>query len=80
MYIYIDFEDLWERFCAPLSMKILNHFVHFIGVYYLVSLAARSIQRSINYKTSSSFKDKRKYVKIFKLECLLHDVGHAPGN
>ncbi|MDD7459554.1 MAG: HD domain-containing protein [Spirochaetales bacterium] len=52
-----------------------NRFIHSIGVYYLGCLAIKGIS---NNSKELFDEDKEKYIKIFLLACLLHDVGHAP--
>lgn len=52
-----------------------NRFVHSLGVYHLGCIAVESI------KSSLSDEDQRRmsrWIDLFKLACLLHDVGHAP--
>ena len=65
---------------APLySSAVHNRFVHSMGVYHLGELAIDSV---IENTDEEIFKDAHidfnKYSEIFKLACLLHDVGHAP--
>ena len=63
---------------SPLySSAVHNRFVHSMGVYYLGELAARQLIKEIDKKTSTSL-DLSATGEIFKLACLLHDVGHAP--
>lgn len=75
---------------APLYPSSLhNRFVHSLGVYYLGGLAIEAIERSLKVNEEKNKKvlgDLRKLIKddfsryklLFKLACLLHDVGHAP--
>ena len=63
---------------APLySSAVHNRFVHSMGVYHLGEMAIDSI---IQNSDNDIYKDVdiEKCVEIFKLACLLHDVGHAP--
>lgn len=63
---------------SPLySSAVHNRFVHSMGVYYLGELAVKQLINEINKKASLSF-DLSAAGEIFKLACLLHDVGHAP--
>ena len=63
---------------SPLySSAVHNRFVHSMGVYYLGELAARQLIKEIAKKTSTSL-ELSATGEIFKLACLLHDVGHAP--
>lgn len=63
---------------SPLySSAVHNRFVHSMGVYYLGELAVKQLINEISKKTSLSF-DLSATGEIFKLACLLHDVGHAP--
>ena len=55
-----------------------NRFVHSIGVYHLGCIAAHSIT-SGNNDIDGKYIDKlEEYAEVFKMACLLHDVGHAP--
>lgn len=64
---------------SPLySSAVHNRFVHSLGVYYLGDLAATQINREIHNKKIAESFDVEKYGEVFKLACLLHDVGHAP--
>lgn len=63
---------------SPLySSAVHNRFVHSMGIYYLGELAVKQLINEINKKASLSF-DLSATGEIFKLACLLHDVGHAP--
>lgn len=75
---------------APLYPSSLhNRFVHSLGVYYLGGLAFDAIERSLKFNAEKEKKvlgnlqglfedDFSRYKALFKLACLLHDVGHAP--
>lgn len=75
---------------APLYPSSLhNRFVHSLGVYHLGCLAFNAISRSLQESKeqeiriledlNSLCKDKfSRYEALFKLACLLHDVGHSP--
>lgn len=75
---------------APLYPSSLhNRFVHSLGVYYLGGLAVEAIERSLKFNAEKGKKvlgnlqglfnnDFFRYKALFKLACLLHDVGHAP--
>ena len=63
---------------SPLySSAVHNRFVHSMGVYYLGELTVRQLKKEIAEKTSTSL-DIELFGELFKLACLLHDVGHAP--
>lgn len=66
-----------------------NRFVHSLGVYYLGCMAFKAILRSLQIneerkkrvlgKLKGLFKEGIvRYEALFKIACLLHDVGHAP--
>ncbi len=66
---------------SPLySSAVHNRFVHSMGVYHLGELVAEQLGNEIEDKgiaTEIQF-DLKHYGELFKLACLLHDVGHAP--
>ena len=62
---------------APLySSAVHNRFVHSLGVYYLGTLVAANIREIVPEEFEEE--EYEKYINIFLLACLLHDVGHAP--
>lgn len=68
---------------SPLfSSAVHNRFVHSLGVYYLGSIAAKTLNREIKCLLEESPEmvdlnvDHLEF--IFLLACLLHDIGHAP--
>lgn len=62
---------------SPLySSAVHNRFVHSLGVYHLGCIVAESIAR--NKDVFLEIGDIERYLKIFELACLLHDLGHAP--
>lgn len=71
---------------SPLySSTLHNRFVHSLGVFYLGSIAANCLKRAIlegNYIPRESDEEKNmvvnKLVHVYRLACLLHDIGHAP--
>ena len=68
---------------SPLySSAIHNRFVHSIGVFYLGSIVADRLTKEIEKKgyltESEEIEIVYKLANIYKLACLLHDVGHAP--
>lgn len=64
---------------APLySSAVHNRFVHSIGVFYLGQITAGQLQKEILKKNFLSKNKVEKYAKVYKMACLLHDVGHAP--
>lgn len=62
---------------APLySSAVHNRFVHSLGVYHLGCLVTRTINEDKgNFLEIENF---QRYLRIFELACLLHDLGHAP--
>ena len=69
---------------APLySSALHNRFVHSLGVYHLGKIGGQTLLEEIQ-KRKDAFNGKVDIKKlgttfqIFKLACLLHDVGHAP--
>lgn len=64
---------------SPLySSAIHNRFVHSIGVFYLGSIVSERLTKEILEKEYLEEDKVNKITKIYKLACLLHDVGHAP--
>lgn len=63
---------------SPLySSAVHNRFVHSMGVYYLGELAAQQLISEAKTKIGDTINFSL-YGEVFKLACLLHDVGHAP--
>ncbi len=65
---------------APLySAAVHNRFIHSLGVYHLGEIAYRAVERSIRGNAKiEEIKELDRYGELFRLACLLHDVGHAP--
>lgn len=71
---------------SPLySSSLHNRFVHSLGVFHLGCIAANCLEESIlneDYISADTIEEKEEIVKklshVFRLACLLHDVGHAP--
>lgn len=75
---------------GPLYPSALhNRFVHSLGVYHLGCLAFDAVNESLWISEKKGTKilreinslvenDIQRYKKLFKLACLLHDVGHSP--
>ena len=69
---------------SPLySSSLHNRFVHLLGVFHLGCIVANCIGESIlneDYLSADTAKEKiiKKLSHVFRLACLLHDVGHAP--
>lgn len=63
---------------SPLySSAVHNRFVHSMGVFYLGELTVNQLIKEIQQKVDLSMELER-IGELFKLACLLHDVGHAP--
>lgn len=63
---------------APLYPgTVHNRFTHSIGVYHLGVIATNSISNCWKHIKNISV-DVDRLVSVFRLSCLLHDVGHAP--
>lgn len=63
---------------APLYPgTVHNRFTHSIGVYHLGVIATNSISNCLKHIKNISV-DVDRLVSVFRLSCLLHDVGHAP--
>jgi len=64
---------------SPLySSAVHNRFVHSMGVYYLGDIACQQLEKEIEALGVIEKKELISIGKIFRLACLLHDVGHAP--
>lgn len=69
---------------SPLySSALHNRFVHSLGVFYLGSIAANRLTEAILdeddfHLTEEEKEIAKKLSHVFRLACLLHDVGHAP--
>lgn len=91
-YIEVNDEQVYEIVDSPLFHRlqdivqtsyasvypssIHNRFVHSIGVFYLGELAIKGIEKNnSSYKNDPNFE---RCAKVFKLACLLHDIGHSP--
>lgn len=59
-----------------------NRFVHSIGVYHLGDFVAQTVEKSSFDGLSGLIRKRRdsyrRYLDVYRLACLLHDVGHAP--
>lgn len=59
-----------------------NRFVHSIGVYHLGDFVAQTVENSSFDGLSCLIRKRRdsyrRYLDVYRLACLLHDVGHAP--
>lgn len=56
-----------------------NRFAHSIGVFHLGQIAGDAILNSLkNMPIYEKIYNVDRLIEIFKLACLLHDVGHAP--
>ena len=62
---------------SPLySSAVHNRFVHSLGVYHLGCIVSKSIAKDKDEFVE--IENVERYLKIFELACLLHDLGHAP--
>ena len=59
-----------------------NRFIHSLGVYHLGDIVASVVEKesfpSLSEVIGKYTKKYIRYLEIFRLACLLHDVGHAP--
>ncbi len=70
-------------YSALYPSSLHNRFIHSIGVYHLGVLASKSILRSdclCNEEVSEDglLEEAKTLADVFRLACLLHDVGHSP--
>lgn len=76
--------DVIQTSYVPLySSALHNRFAHSLGVYHLGKIASQAVKQSFeNGEQLNIDKDLLinldKYIEVFELACLLHDVGHAP--
>ncbi len=64
---------------TPLYPSALhNRFVHSLGVFHLSQIVSNRLKKSFNEIEPKHNKTIEHCVEIFKLACLLHDVGHVP--
>lgn len=62
---------------APLySSAVHNRFVHSLGVYHLGCIVTQTVDEDRD--SFSEIEAFQRYLYIFRLACLLHDLGHAP--
>lgn len=65
---------------SPLySSAVHNRFVHSLGVFYLGELTVQQLNKEFSLKITTHL-DLQAYGEVFKLACLLHDVGHSRNN
>ena len=59
-----------------------NRFVHSLGVFHLGDFVARTVENSSFSELNNLIGERRelyrRYLEVYRLACLLHDVGHAP--
>ncbi len=62
------------------SAALHNRFIHSLGVYFLGNKACSAIKNNSSHILTEFNSEKLGFdiIEIFKLACLLHDVGHAP--
>lgn len=71
--------DVTQTSYAPLySSAVHNRFAHSLGVYHLGCRASQAFLLSMKERSIETAADVTCYMEVFKLACLLHDVGHAP--
>ena len=64
---------------SPLySSAVHNRFVHSMGVFYLGELTVNQLIKEVQKKVNPPMDFLERIGELFKLACLLHDVGHAP--
>ncbi len=62
---------------SPLySSAVHNRFVHSLGVYHLGCIVSEQIAG--NKEAFTEIEEFERYLKVFEIACLLHDLGHAP--
>ena len=59
------------------SSAVHNRFVHSMGVFHLGELTVNQLIKEVQKKIGTPI-DLQRIGELFKLACLLHDVGHAP--
>lgn len=63
---------------SPLySSAVHNRFVHSLGVFYLGDLTVQQLTKEFSTRAEIQL-NLQGYGEVFRLACLLHDVGHAP--
>lgn len=66
--------DIVQTSYAPVySSAVHNRFVHSIGVYHLGHMVTNVIRNNESIKNRYE-----RFLYLFELACLLHDVGHSP--
>lgn len=64
---------------SPLySSAVHNRFVHSMGVFYLGELTVNQLIKEVQKKVNPPMDFLERIGELFKLACLLRDVGHAP--
>ena len=83
--VFQRLRDVVQTSYAPLYPSAThNRFVHSLGVYHLGSIVKREIEssslRNLLGKKGAGLSRAScdRYLRVFLLACLLHDVGHAP--
>jgi len=62
---------------APLySSAVHNRFVHSLGVFHLGGIVAKTIKE--DEEKLEGIENIDRFLELFELACLLHDLGHAP--
>lgn len=62
---------------APLySSAVHNRFVHSLGVFHLGGIVAKTIKE--DKEKLDEIENIDRFLELFELACLLHDLGHAP--
>lgn len=69
--------DVIQTSYSPLySSAVHNRFVHSLGVYHLGGIVSKSLKDKVVLQ-DVDFEIER-YLYLFEIACLLHDLGHAP--
>lgn len=64
---------------SPLySSALHNRFVHSLGVYHLGTIVSERLEKSLKEQNIIDEEIVDNLTHVYKLACLLHDVGHAP--
>ena len=69
-------------YCPLYPSATHNRFVHSLGVFFLGDFAARILEEYSNNTVSlerfGTVSGRKRFLNLFRIACLLHDIGHAP--